>query len=77
MSEYEKWEVCEDSEHILREGSPIGWMEKDCAALAAAAPDLLAALQFIVNDAEPGEDAALSVEGYNRACAAIAKAKGA
>ena len=37
--------------------------------------ELLAALQFIVNDAEPGEDAQLTVTGYNKACAAIAKAK--
>lgn len=39
-----------------------------------AAPDLLEALKFIVNDGEPGEDAVLSVKGYNLACAAIAKA---
>ena len=38
--------------------------------------ELLTALSFIVNDAEPGEDARLTVEGYNRACAAIAKARG-
>ena len=38
--------------------------------------ELLAALEYIVNDAEPGEDARLTVEGYNRACAAIAAAKG-
>lgn len=45
------------------------------ARLIAAAPELLEALLFIVNDAEPGEDAQLTVEGYNRACAAIAKAR--
>lgn len=44
------------------------------ARLIAAAPELLAALEFIVNDAEPGEDARLTANGYNRACAAIAKA---
>lgn len=43
--------------------------------LLAAAPDLLAALEFIVNDTpEAGADAVLSVAGYNAACAAIAKA---
>ena len=36
---------------------------------------LLEALEFIVNDAEPGEDARLTADGYNRACAAIAAAK--
>ena len=47
------------------------------ATLAAAAPDLLAALKRIVNDSpEPGEDAVLTVDGYNQACAAIAKAQG-
>jgi len=46
------------------------------ARLIAAAPELLAALQFIVNCAEPGEDAVLDVDGYNLACAAIAKATG-
>ena len=47
------------------------------AALVVAAPDLLAALEYIVNDIpEPGEDAELTVKGYNLACAAIAKAKG-
>jgi hypothetical protein len=47
------------------------------ARLIAAAPDLLAALSRIVNDSpEPGEDAVLTVEGYNQACAAIAKAMG-
>lgn len=47
-------------------------------ALIAAAPELLAALQFIVNDTPrgPGEDAELTVTGYNLACAAIAKARG-
>lgn len=29
------------------------------------------ALNFIVNDAEPGEDARLTVKGYNMACAAL------
>lgn len=47
------------------------------ARLLAAAPDLLAALEFIVNDVpEPGEDAQLTTDGYNRACAAILKARG-
>jgi hypothetical protein len=46
------------------------------AQLIAAAPELLEALQFIVNDAEPGEDAQLTTAGYNRACAAIRKALG-
>ena len=40
----------------------------------AAVPGLLAALQFIVNDAPAGEDAQLTVKGYNMACAAIAAA---
>jgi hypothetical protein len=38
------------------------------------APDLLEALKFIVNDMEPGEDAKLTVAGYNKACSAISKA---
>ena len=43
--------------------------------LRNAAPELLAALQFIVNDTpEPGEDARLTTEGYNKACAAIERA---
>jgi hypothetical protein len=47
------------------------------AMLIAAAPDMLAALRTIVNDSpEPGEDAVLTVDGYNQACAAIAKATG-
>jgi len=38
--------------------------------------DLLAALEFIVNDVPaPGEDAQLTAKGYNIACAAIAKAE--
>lgn len=41
-------------------------------ALAAA----LAAMLYVVNDAEPGEDAVLSTEGYNRLCAAIARLEG-
>ena len=45
------------------------------ARVIAAAPDLLAALEFIVNDMEPGEDAKLTVKGYNKACAAIKKAQ--
>lgn len=45
-------------------------------ALTLAAPDLLEALEFIVSDyPEPGEDAELTVNGYNKACKAIAKAK--
>jgi hypothetical protein len=46
------------------------------ARLIAAAPELLAAIQRIVNDNEPGEDALLTAGGYNQACAAIAKALG-
>lgn len=46
------------------------------ARLFAASKDLLGACMFVVNDAEPGEDARLTVEGYNRLCAAIAKATG-
>lgn len=39
--------------------------------------NLLEALEFIVNcQPEPGEDAVLNVEGYNKACAALSKAKG-
>jgi len=45
--------------------------------LEKAAPKLLAALKRIVNDAEPGEAAQLTVDGYNQACAAIAEAEGA
>lgn len=42
-----------------------------------AVNDLLAALEFIVNDVPaPGEDAELTAVGYNMACAAIAKARG-
>lgn len=38
---------------------------------------LVEALEFIVNDTpEPGEDAQLTVEGYNKACAALAAARG-
>lgn len=45
------------------------------AKLIAAAPDLLEALYFIVHcTPEPGEDAVLNVEGYNKACKAIQKA---
>ena len=43
--------------------------------LIDAAPDLLNALLVIVNDAEPGESAQLTTNGYNLACAAIAKTK--
>lgn len=47
------------------------------AQLMAASPELLEALEFIVNcTPAPGEDAVLNTEGYNKACAAIAKAKG-
>jgi hypothetical protein len=46
------------------------------ARLIAAAPELFEALMYIVNDAEPGEDARLTTAGYNLACAAIAKASG-
>ena len=53
----------------------VSYDAKD-AALIAAAPELLAALLYIVNDCEPGEDAQLTVTGYNLACAVIAKAKG-
>lgn len=43
--------------------------------LLKSAPKLLAALLHIVNDTPvPGEDAVLSVDGYNLACAAIAEA---
>lgn len=59
-----KFELTEDAPRQMRE------MRKQ-------RDELLAALQFIVNDAEPGEDARLTTEGYNRACAAIAKAEGA
>lgn len=47
--------------------------EKD-AHIIAAAPDLLAAAEFVVSDTPvPGEDAELTPEGYNRLCAAIVK----
>jgi hypothetical protein len=46
------------------------------ANLIAAAPELLEALMFIVNNAEPGEDAVLSTDAYNKACKAIAKVEG-
>ena len=48
----------------------------EMARLRETNDDLLAALDYIVNDAKPGEDARLTVDGYNRACAAIAKARG-
>ena len=51
-------------------------MAHEVDRLRAQRDELLAALLFIVNDAEPGEDAHLTVAGYNIACAAIAKAKG-
>jgi len=57
--------------HVIAENC-----EPEDARLIAAAPDLLSALDYIVNDAKPGEDARLTVNGYNRACAAIAKARG-
>jgi len=45
------------------------------AALMTAAPELLEALQYIINDCpEPGEDAQLTAKGYNIACEAIRKA---
>ena len=44
------------------------------ARLMAAAPDLLDAAMFVVNDAKPGENARLTTAGYNRLCAAIALA---
>lgn len=38
--------------------------------------ELVEVLKFIVNDVpEPGEDAVLGAEGYNRACQAIQQAK--
>jgi len=47
------------------------------AYLIAAAPELLEAALYVVDDTPtPGEDAELTVEGYNRLCAAIAKAEG-
>jgi hypothetical protein len=46
-------------------------------AMLRAAPKMLAALEFIVNDAPEGEDAQLTAEGYNRACAALRLARGA
>lgn len=51
--------------------------ELDRAKLIVAAPDLLAALQFIVNAVDIGEDAWLTLKGYEAARAAIAKAGGA
>lgn len=42
------------------------------AASEAAAGQMRAALEKIVNDAEPGEDAQLRPAGYNVACAALA-----
>jgi len=54
-----------------------GVAEQENERLRAINADLLAALAFIVSDTlEPGEDARLTVAGYNRACAAIAKARG-
>lgn len=44
------------------------------AAAQAEAQVLREALHFIVNDTPtPGEDAQLTVEGYNRACAALGR----
>ena len=63
----------------IADASPLGKDDetKTNAILIAAAPDLLEALEFIVNDTPmQGEDAELTTTGYNKACAAIAKAKG-
>ncbi len=47
------------------------------ANMISASRDMLDALERIVNDSpSPGEDAVLTAEGYNQACAAIAKARG-
>lgn len=53
-----------------------GPMQATNAHLISAAPEMYAVLQLIVDDAEPGEDARLSVASYNVASAALAKARG-
>lgn len=74
--------VCDKSARIVSQGvcfDGLGVPIKEAtsnARLISAAPDLLEALQFIVDDAPEGEDARLTVDGYNKACAAIAKAEG-
>ena len=65
-----------DDEHGENPIADVLTSEADARVLAAA-PELLAALEKILNDCpEAGENAVLSVDGYNKACAAIAKAKG-
>lgn len=69
--------VRDANDKIIHDGSnyQLEYYEaKANAKLIAAAPLLLEALDFIVNDCEPGEDAKLTVAGYNKACAAIKKA---
>lgn len=41
--------------------------------LKSANESLISVLRYIVNDAEPGEDAVLSVTGYNMACEALSR----
>ena len=45
--------------------------------LAAAAPELLAALELTLEPLDIGEDCGLTADTYNIVCAAIAKATGA
>jgi hypothetical protein len=53
----------------------LGQSAESNAIAIAALPDLIAALRFIVNDVPaPGEDAQLTIKGYNLACAALGKA---
>jgi hypothetical protein len=69
--------LCWDFDGDRGANGDLPWLVAEAnAQLIAAAPELLEALQFIVNDAEPGEDAQLTTAGYNRACAAIRKALG-
>lgn len=82
------WGIDRDDRGVIDSIGPVTWWAKYAAdggldasdadaRLIAAAPELLEALLYIVNDTPtPGGDAELTAEGYNRACAVIAKAEG-
>ena len=65
----EEEEEIEGKEKDLEKKEDAEFIAKACNAYG----DLLAALEFIVNDIpSPGENAELTAAGYNMACAAIA-----